>query len=88
MKTIAQTRPVPMTTSLHNNAKINDYLLKPLKAGTIGFVTILMLLFFVNLLSVVIGINEKFGMDFLDMLLAGVGFLLQMSGTLLKCFMK
>jgi hypothetical protein len=47
-----------------------------------------MIIFFLNLISFVIGSNEKFGMDFLDLQLAGVGFVLQVTSTSLKNFIK
>ena len=88
MKTIAQSSQIQITTSIPEIRKINEHLFKPLKAGFLGFITILMIIFFINLLSYVIGTNEKFGMDVLDLLLAGVGFFLQLTGTLLKSFVK
>lgn len=88
MKAISQSRPVQITTPITNTKKLNDYIMKPLKAGFLGFATILMILFFLNLLSYVIGMNERFGMDVMDMMLAGVGFFLQLTGTLLKSFVR
>ena len=77
MKTITQSSQIQITASIPEIRKINEHLFKPLKAG-----------FFINLLSYVIGTNEKFGMDVLDLLLAGVGFFLQLTGTLLKSFVR
>lgn len=88
MKTITQSSPVQITTSIPEIKKLNEHLIKPLKAGFLGFATILMIIFFINLLSYIIGTNEKFGMDVLDLLLAGVGFFLQLTGTLLKSFIR
>ena len=88
MKTIAQSNPVQIATSIPEHRKLNDYFIKPLKAGFLGFTTILMIIFFINLLSFVVGSNEKFGLDIMDLLLAGVGFVLQMLSSLFKCFIR
>ena len=88
MKTLAETNSVQITTSIPNFSKLNSILIKPLKAGFLGFATIMMLLFFINLLSFVVGSSEKFGLDLIDLLLAGVGFALQTAGTLLKSFAR
>lgn len=88
MKTITQRGQVQISASIPEIRKINEHLLKPLKAGFLGFTTILMLIFFINLFSYIIGTTEKFGMDVLDLLLAGVGFFLQSTGALLKSFVR
>lgn len=88
MKTTTQSSPVQNTTSIPDYRKLNNHLIKPLKAGFWGFTTILVIIFFMNLISFIIGSNEKFEMDFLDIQLAGVGFALQMTGTSLKNFIK
>lgn len=88
MKTITETNSVQIATSIPNFSKLNTILIKPLKAGFLGFATIMMLLFFINLLSFVVGSNEKFGLDIIDLLLAGVGFVLQTTGTMLKSFAR
>ena len=88
MKTLAHSNPTQISTSILGSSKLTNHLIKPLKAGFLGFATILMILFFINLFSYVIGTNEKFGMDVLDLLLAGVGFFLQLTGTLLKSFVR
>ena len=88
MKTIAHSNPTQISTSILSSRKLANHLIKPLKAGFLGFATILMILFFINLFSYVIGTNEKFGMDLIDLLLAGVGFFLQLTGTLLKSFVR
>ena len=88
MKTIAETSPVQISTSITNFSKLDSILIKPMKAGFLGFITILMLLFFINLLSFIVGSNEKFGLDIIDLLLAGVGFVLQTTCTLLKSFSR
>lgn len=88
MKTLTHSRQLRISSSVHNSKKLDDYLLKPIKAGFIGFITILMIIFIFNFLTFVLGVNEKFGMDFIDMILAGVGFVLQLTGTLLKSFAR
>ncbi len=88
MKTLTHTGPVQITSTVPAYKKINNYLVKPIKAGFLGFASILMIIFFINLLSYVLGSTEKFGMDYLDLLLAGVGFFLQMTGALLKSFVR
>lgn len=88
MKTLAQSNPVQVSTSILGSRKLTNHLIKPLKAGFLGFATIMMIIFFINIFSYVIGSNEKFGLDILDLLLAGVGFFLQLTGTLLKSFVK
>ncbi len=72
--------------SLIKSDKVNNYFVRPLKAGCIGFATILLVVFIINLLSFVTTASETFGMDYLDLLLASVGFFLQTTGTLLKSF--
>lgn len=88
MKTLTHTGPVQITSAVPAYKKINNYLVKPIKAGFLGFAAILMIIFFINLLSYVMGSTEKFGMDYLDLLLAGVGFFLQMTSALLKSFTR
>ena len=88
MKTFVQMIPVSITTSVSGFKKLNDLFVKPLKAGFLGFAIILLIIFLINLLSYITGSNEKFGMDFSDLLLAGLGFLLQMTGAILKNFIK
>jgi hypothetical protein len=88
MKKIAQSNPVQNTTSFSDYSKLNNHIIKPLKAGFFGFTAILLIIFFMNLIPFIIGSNGKFGMDFLDFQLAGVGFVLQMTGTSLKSFIR
>jgi hypothetical protein len=88
MKTLVQMIPVSIITSVSGFRRLNDRFVEPLKAGFLGFAIILLIIFFINLLSYLTGSNEKFGMDFLDLLLAGLGFLLQMTGAILKNFVK
>ena len=51
MKTITQSSPIQNTTSIAEYRKLNHYLIKQLKAGFFGFTTILMIIFFMNLIS-------------------------------------
>jgi len=88
MKTIIKSSPVHNSISIHDYKKLNNHLVKPLKSGFLGFTTVLMIIIIINVLSFVIGSNEKFGIDFLDFQLAGVGFVLQMTGTSLKSFIR
>ena len=88
MKTIIKSNPVHNSISIHDYKKLNNHLVKPLKSGFLGFTTVLMIIIIINVLSFVIGSNEKFGIDFLDFQLAGVGFVLQMTGTSLKSFIR
>jgi hypothetical protein len=76
--------PVHITTSVVDLKKLNNQLFKPLKAGSLGFITILMIIILINLLSFIIGPDVKFRMDTIDFLLAGVGFVLKMMGSLFK----
>ena len=68
--------------------KLNDYLFNPLVAGILGFTIFFMIITLIHLLSYVTGLNVKFGIDYLDFLLAGLGFLLQMTSALIKSFNK
>ncbi len=88
MKAIAHSNAIKTNYIKTNRQKVKEYLVKPIKAGFLGFATILMVLFFINLLSFIFGTVEHFGMDLLDMMLAAVGFILQLSGTLLKSFAR
>ncbi|MGE5811570.1 MAG: hypothetical protein ACM339_08710, partial [Ignavibacteria bacterium] len=76
------------TISIPGFKKLNDHLFNPLIAGFWGFTTILMIIFFTNLLSFFIGSDEKFGIDYLDFLLAGGGFFFQMMSALFKSLVK
>jgi hypothetical protein len=88
MKTITQSNSIQITNTFPKSVKFNNYFVRPLKAGFVGFAAILMIVFFINMLSFVVGSAEKFGMDYLDLLLAGVGFVLQLTSTLLKSFVR
>jgi hypothetical protein len=49
--------------SIQGFRKLSNPIVKPLKAGFLGFITILMIIIVINLLSFVIGSNEKFRID-------------------------
>ncbi len=77
-----------ITNSIQVFRKSNNQIVKPLKAGFSGFIAILIVLFLINLISFISGTTEKFAMDSLDFLLAGTGFVLQMTGTVVKSFVR
>lgn len=88
MKAFVHTTTTQESNSILISRKIQILLLQPLRAGFFGFSAILILIFFINLLSFIVGIDEQFGLDILDLLLAGVGFFLQMARALTKSFVK
>ena len=88
LKTKIKSSPVHILTSVLCRRKLNNHLIKPFKSGFLAFTTILMIIFLFNLLYFVKGSNEKFGMDSLDFLIAGIGFVLQMTYSVLKSFMR
>ncbi len=49
METIKQSSPIQNAVSTPNYGKLNNHLIKPLKAGFWGFTTILMIILFLNL---------------------------------------
>lgn len=55
-------------------ASIKKYFLLPLKEGLYGFILVLAVILFVKLLSFLLGINESFNFDIMDILLSSVGF--------------
>jgi len=88
MKSKKQTNPDENTTAILDYRTLNNHLIMPLKAGFFGFTIILIVIFFLNFISFINDSNEKFGMDFLDFQLAGVGFFLQVTNTSLKNFIR
>ncbi len=88
METLTKSITAYITTSIPGFRKLNNYLFNPLIAGFLGFTTFLMIIFFMQFLYFIIGSNQKIGMDYLDFLLAGFGFFLQMTGALIKSFIK
>jgi hypothetical protein len=67
-----------------NLKKMNLYTLQALKSGILGFSMILVIIFFAKLTLKMGGYYEKFAIDFLDLLLATVGFILKYTEILLK----
>ncbi|NWF88163.1 MAG: hypothetical protein HXY50_01740 [Ignavibacteriaceae bacterium] len=88
MKTMTQTNPIPITSSIEGAKKFDTFVFKPLRAGFKGFTITMMLLLVINLLSYAIGSEKTFGMDALDLGLAGLGFILQTLSSLFKNFAK
>jgi hypothetical protein len=88
MRTKTQSSSDYFANSIQGFRKLSNPIVKPLKAGFLGFLTILTILFFINLISFITGTNEKFGMDSFDFLLAGTGFVLQMTGTVVQSFIR
>lgn len=84
METIIQTHPEQLSRSVSDYRRLNDYLIKPIKAGFMGFLAILMIIVFINLLLYIIGTDEKSILDFLDLSFAGVGFVLKFAENLLR----
>jgi len=54
---------------------IKKYIILPLREGIYGFALVFAVILMVKLLSYVLNINETFELDFMDVLLALVGFL-------------
>ena len=88
MKKIINSISVYISNSVLNFSSLSNKIVNSLKAGFLGFAAVLIILFFINLASFITGTNEKFGMDSLDFLLAGIGFVLQMTYSLLKSFIR
>lgn len=88
MKTMTQANPVQISTTIDGIKKSNGNIINALKAGFRGFTITIMLLFFINLLSYIIGSDETFGMDIIDLSLAFLGFVLQLTSSVLRNFAK
>jgi hypothetical protein len=56
-------------------------------AGFWGFFAILMMIFLIHLFPFVTGAGESFALDMIDFLVAGIGFVLQMTISLFKNFL-
>jgi hypothetical protein len=87
METFTKSISSYIITSIPGFNKLNDHLFNATISGFLGFTAFLMIIFIMHVLLFVIG-TEKLGMDFLDFLLAGFGFFLQMTGSLIKSFNK
>ncbi len=88
MEALTKSISTYITISIPGFGKINDHLFKAMISGFFGFTTFLMIIFLINILDIILGSNEKFGLNFLDFLLAGFGFFLQTTGSLIKSFNK
>jgi hypothetical protein len=88
METFTKSISSYIITSIPGFNKLNDHLFNATISGFLGFTAFLMTIFIMHVLLFVLGTNEKLGMDFLDFLLAGFGFFLQMTGSLIKSFNK
>jgi hypothetical protein len=86
MKTITQSNSVQISRSLSSYRKLNNHIIQPIKAGFIGFMVVLMIIFFIDLLSYIMTSGEKSKLDLLDLSLGGVGFVLQFCESLLRSF--
>lgn len=53
---------------------LKKYFFYPLKDGLYGFSLVFAVIFFVKLLSFLLGLNESFNFDLMDVLLSSVGF--------------
>ncbi len=53
---------------------LKKYVLLPLKEGLYGFLIVFGVIVLVKLLSFLLGINESFSFDLMDVLLSAVGF--------------
>lgn len=62
---------------------ISKWLVKPLRKGIEGFIIILLLVFIVNLIF-----NWSFQLDYIDLLLAGLGFTLKFLHRIINNFNK
>jgi hypothetical protein len=65
---------------------LRKYILLPLKAGFYGFTLVFSVILFVKLLSFLLGINDVFNLDLMDVILASVGFFFMFLIYLLKNF--
>jgi hypothetical protein len=53
---------------------LKKYFILPLKEGLYGFALVFAVILFVKLLSFLLGINEVFNFDLMDIMLSSVGF--------------
>jgi hypothetical protein len=53
---------------------LKKYVILPLKEGLYGFIMVFAVIVLVKLLSFLLGINESFNFDLMDVLLSAVGF--------------
>ncbi len=88
METLTKSIAAYITTSIPGFSKLNNHFFNPLIAGFLGFTAFLMIIFFMHLLSFIVGANKNLGFDLLDYLFSGFGFFLQMTSALIKSFIK
>jgi hypothetical protein len=65
---------------------LRKYIILPIKAGFYGFTLVFSVILFVKLLSFLLGINDVFNLDLMDVILAFVGFFFMFLIYLLKNF--
>ena len=65
---------------------LKKYVMLPLKAGLYGFTLVFTVILLVKLLSFLLGINEVFNLDIMDVMLSSVGFFLLFLIYILKNF--
>ena len=85
MKTLTRTIFNGISQNFYRNEKLSLYFLSPLKAGFFGFSTIMIILFICDIFSSVLGIGS-IALNGIDIVLAGVGFVLKFGEHLLKNF--
>ncbi len=88
METLTTTISAYIITSIPGFSKLNGHFINALISGFLGFTTFFVIILLMHILKLILGYNEKFGLDFLDYLLAGLGFFLQMTGSLVKSYNK
>jgi hypothetical protein len=59
-----------------SSSVIKNYILKPIKAGILGFTSFLVVLILTKLISVIIGTVTSFQLEMDDILLSSIGFIL------------
>lgn len=85
MKTLTRIIFGGISKKAYNYEKLNLYLFRPLKGGVFGFSTIMIILFVCDIFSSLLGFGN-ITLNTIDIVLAGVGFVLKFSEDLLKNF--
>ena len=65
---------------------LKKYLIAPFKAGFYGFTLVFSVILLLRLLSFLLGINDVFNLDLIDVILSSVGFFLLFLIYILKNF--
>ena len=65
---------------------LKKYIVRPIKAGLYGFTLVFIVIISVKLLSFLLGINEVFNLDLIDVMLSSVGFFFMSLIYILKNF--